>query len=127
LRYIYPLKDGFGLLGEYGNGNYFISLIFLDIYRHTLRKLHTVEYPNIIIDIVVNEADPITFILNSRIIDECSTRICKIVDKTIIIGERIQIGFHPKCFYGKFVYALNWPNEDENDNGLDVRVLNMYI
>jgi hypothetical protein len=85
----------------------FISLISLDIHQHILKKFHTIGYPIRNTKIVVNKTDPTTFILDS----EESTRICKIVDKTIIIDERVDIGFHPRLFYGNFVYALKLLDE----------------
>jgi hypothetical protein len=104
LHKIYFLKDGFGLFNEVGNESAFISLIFLDIFRSSLQKLHTVEYPSYQIDIYVDKANPTMFILN----DEESMRICKIVGKTIIIGDEVDIDFIPDCFYNKRVFYVNW-------------------
>jgi hypothetical protein len=101
----YPVKDGFGLLKEKGEINSFISLIFLDLHRHCLKKLHTIEYQGDNIQIVVNKADPTTFILTHRIADERSSRMCKIVDSAIIFKEVVEIDFSPECFYGKYVYG----------------------
>jgi hypothetical protein len=92
------------------NRNYLISLIYLDLYQHTLKKLHTVEYLSRNIDVIVNKADPIIFLLN----DGYFTRICKIVEKTIIIGDRIESNFIPKCFYDKCVYRLRCYERDED-------------
>jgi hypothetical protein len=111
---IYPLKDGFGLLEERASKDSFISLIFPNLCRGSLQKLQTVKYPSDWIKIIVNKADPTTFILNDLNNDEQSTRICKIVDKTIIIGDVVEIGFYPYCFYNKFVYGLNWYERDED-------------
>jgi hypothetical protein len=100
------------LLKEYKSGNNCISLVFLDIRERSLQKLHTFEYPTS--TIFVNKADLNTFILtNGEFI-----QICKVVDNTIIIGERIEIeiDLNPSCFYDKCVYALTWNDE------LDVRI-----
>lgn len=113
---IYPLKDEFGLFIEYGETNSFISLIFLDLSRHTLKQLHTLEYPISNIQIFVNRADTTTFLLKGVNNREFSMRICKTVDKTIIIGEMVDIGFRPKCFYDKSVYGLEWYQYREEDS-----------
>jgi hypothetical protein len=102
---VYPLKDGFGLLKECGRDeNSFISLIFLDRCRGSLQKIQTIEYPIGSIKIVINKADPTTFILSNREFSQ----ICKIVDKTIVIGEMFELSFNPNCFYGKCLYRLEW-------------------
>lgn len=54
----------------------------------------------------MNKADSATFLLKSG----KSSRICKIADKTIIIGEMVEIGFYAKCFYDKYVYDLKLEN-----------------
>jgi hypothetical protein len=113
---IYPLKDGFGLLKERGDGSYFISLIFLDLHHQTLKKLHTVEYLSYYMNIFVNKADSTTFILN----DELPTQICKIIDKTIVIGDLIEIDFYPQAFYGGNIYSLKL--YDRDGRRLDVRI-----
>jgi hypothetical protein len=105
----YLLKNGYGLLKERIHGNSFISLIFLDLYQHTLKKLHTVEYPTTDIQIVINKADSITFILN----DGDFMRICKIAEEKMIIGEMFEITFNPNCFYGKYLYRLEWNDGNE--------------
>jgi hypothetical protein len=105
---IHFLNNGFGLLKEYeGMTNSFISLVFLDLSRRSLQKLHTFEYPSRQIDIYVNKADPTTFLLNEGEF----IRIFKVFDNTIIIGERIEIDFYPACFYDKCVYTLKGGNE----------------
>jgi hypothetical protein len=121
---IYSLKDGFGLLVEYSSSRYFISLIFLDLYQRILKKLHTIEYSSYYINILINKTDPNTFILDDRAVRGRSTRICKIVDKTIVIGDVVDIGFHPDWFYDKCVYSLKWYDEDPIEV-LDVRILYM--
>jgi hypothetical protein len=85
----------------------------MDISRHTLQKLHTVEYPKTNIDIYVNKADPTTFLLD----DNESSRICKIVDQTIIIDERLENKF-TSCFYNKCVYTLEFYYRDDQDRDL---------
>jgi hypothetical protein len=109
---IYPLKDGFGLLNEEGDRNYSISLIFLDLYQHTLKKLHTVEYNTHDIEIIVNKADPTKFILSVG--SYLDVYICKIVENRIIIGDRIEIDVCMNCFYGDNVYALDSYDSDEH-------------
>jgi hypothetical protein len=93
------------LLKEYEGGNNCISLIFLDIRERSLQKLHTVEYHTK--TIFVNKADLTTFILKNNE----SIRICKVVEKTIIVGDVVEINFDPKCFYDKCVYGLGWNDE----------------
>jgi hypothetical protein len=108
---IYPLNNGFGLLEEEGETSSFVSLIFLDLYRGSVQKLHTVEYLSNYIHVVINKADSTTFILNNRINDELSSQICKIVNDTIIFNNVVDIEFYPECFYGKYVYATEWTYE----------------
>jgi hypothetical protein len=118
---ILPLRNGFGLMEERGNRNRFISLIFLDLFQHSLQKLHTVRHIVEIPKIILNKADPTTFILKD--FNWNSFQICQIVDNEIIIGERTQIGFRAESFHGKYVYALVWHNE--NRERLNVRMLYM--
>jgi hypothetical protein len=115
---ISPLKDGFGLLGEEDEyeETYFITLIFLDIHNHTLQKFDTDEYIESDIEILVNKANPTTFILNDINNDEISTEICKLVDGEIIIEDVIEIGFSPDCFYDKYLYGLEWYGDDRDYN-----------
>jgi hypothetical protein len=110
LNKIYPLKDGFGLLDESGSGleNSFLSLIFLDLHRHTLQKLHTVEYRSDLSKIIVNKTDPTTFILTYGAFRESFWKICRIVDNAIIIGDVIETKPNPGCFYDKFAYSVDW-------------------
>jgi hypothetical protein len=110
------------LLKEHGDGNSFISLIFLDLCERSLQKLYTVEYSSSDIDLLVNKADSTTFILDDPNNQE-ESKICKIVDKTIIIGDVVEIDFYPDCFYDKSVYFLNW--KDENEEDLDVIMLDV--
>jgi hypothetical protein len=118
---IHPLTNGFGLLEEREHPNYFISLIFLDISRQSFHKLHTVEYPTHNMQIIINKSNPTTFLLNDRNGDEKFSRICKITDNTIIIGERVNITFSPACLYDKYLYSVE--RYDENSRYLDVRIL----
>jgi hypothetical protein len=112
LMNVLSLKDGFGLLAEREDNTCFISLIFLDFYEHTFQILHTVTYSSNYINIFVNKADPATFILRYPVDNDSSTRICKIVEKKIIIGDVIEIDFSLNCFYGKYIYGLKWRYED---------------
>jgi hypothetical protein len=98
-------------LREYGETNSFISLIFLDIYRGSVQKIHTIEYQGDNIQIVVNQTDPTTFLLIHHIEDERALRICKIVNNAIIIENMIETDFVPKCFYGNYVYSFGWYEE----------------
>jgi hypothetical protein len=118
LNKIYPLKDRFGLLEERENSKSFISLICFDLYRPSLRKFHTVEYPSELIEIVVNKDDTTMFILNES--NNNFSRICKIVNNTIIIGDAIEIGFNPDSFYDGNLYGLDRYKNDEN---IEVRIL----
>jgi hypothetical protein len=122
LTKIYPLKDGFGLLEECATITHFISLIFLDFRHHTLKKLDTIEYQSNWIRIFVDKADPTTFLLNGH--NQRATRVCKIVDNTIVIGDLIEINFNPECFYDKCVYGLKW--RDRHGEDLEVRILNVF-
>jgi hypothetical protein len=124
LSKIHPLKDGFGLLNEYGDGNYFISLMFLDLCRCSLKKLDTAE-SDIHSNVIVNKADPTTFLLNDLNNEEQSLRMCKIVEKKIVIGDITEIDFYPGCFYDRCVYGLKGGNE--NRRFLDVRILYIFI
>jgi hypothetical protein len=118
---IYSLKDDFGLLRERGNTDSFLSLIFLDLDRHSLKKLQTIIYLGDI-NIVVNEADPTTFILEYFIdVEEMASQVCKIAEKTIIVGDSVDIEFSPQAFYDKWIYGADWTNE--NHDFLDVRIL----
>jgi hypothetical protein len=118
---IYHLKDGFGLLKEYGDTISSISLIFLDLYCGSVQKLYTVECPSCLTTIVVNKTDSTTFLLTYRIDDEQSSRIYKIDDNAISVKDVIEIGFFPKWFYDKFVYGVTWPYEYVGF--LEVRIL----
>jgi hypothetical protein len=122
---IYSLKNGFGLLKEIGKTNAFISLILLDLSRRSLQKLHTIEYNTDDIEIVVNKADPTAFILNHYINDERFSQNCNVVEKTIIIGDLIEIEFYPECFCDKFVYGLNCYKSDEDSKR--VSIFNLYL
>jgi hypothetical protein len=122
--YFYSLKGGFGLLKEEGETSSFVSLVFLDLSLGSLHKFHTVEYPTIDIEIVVNKADPTTFILTHYINNEQSSRIFKIVEKKIIIEDVIEIDFSPDCFYDKYVYATEWIDDEGEE--IDVRILKMF-
>lgn len=79
----------------------------MDLNQHTLEKLYTERYPSGYIRIDLNKTDPTTFILIDFF--ENASKICKIVDKTIIIGEIIDILTFREGFYGKYVYSLT-PN-----------------
>jgi hypothetical protein len=120
---IYLLKDGFGLLREGGENNYFISLIFLDLHHHTLKKLHTVECSSDWPDIFVNQTDLTTIFLSHRIDGKESLQTCKIVDNAIIVKDVVEIDFFPKCFYENCVYGLMRFNRDSGF--LKVRILNI--
>jgi hypothetical protein len=109
---IYHLKDGFGLLKEYGENNSFISLISLDLHQHTLKKLHTFNSSSPWPYIFLNQTDSTTFLLTHYIDDEWSCQICKIVDNAIIIEKVIDLNFSPDCFYHKYVYGLKWLSKD---------------
>jgi hypothetical protein len=121
--YLDPLKDGFGLLEERGETNSFISLIYLNLHRHTLQKLDTLEYSSDWINIVVNQSDPTTLILTLVIDGERSFRICNIVDNAVIVKNVIAIDFYPECFYDKYVYDIKLCDED--GEFLEVRILNI--
>jgi WD40 repeat protein len=117
---IIPLKDGFGLLNEIGNKDDCTSLIFLDLSRGSLQKLHTIKQHSSWCKIVVNKADLTTFLASRE-----STRIFKIVDKTIFIWDKVEIDFHPESFYGKYIYGFKL--YDENGIMLNVRISYLYI
>jgi hypothetical protein len=99
---IYHLKEEFGLLKQYRDGNYFISLIFLNLHEPSLQKLCRIEYRFNDVNIVVDKIDPTIFLFKN----EQYKRICKIVTKTIIIGDVIGIGFYLDYFYDKCVYSI---------------------
>jgi hypothetical protein len=114
VRNIYPLKDGFGLLEENEYPNSYISLIWLDIYQRSLKKLHTIEYSSNWIQIFVDKADSAMFMLKD--FTNNVSRIGKIVDKKLIIGDVIDINFSPDCFYNKCIYILNMDGEQNEDH-----------
>jgi hypothetical protein len=122
----HPLKDGFGLLGERRNQTSFISLIFLDLHQPDLQKLHTVEYPSDHINMFVDTADSTTFLLNGLNDNDMLTRICKIVDNTIIIGNVAETNFFPDCFYHGCVYYLEL-NREDNEYRTEVGCLVIYL
>jgi hypothetical protein len=95
-------------LKEKDDENSFISLVFLDLNQRSFQKLQTVKYPSYWIKILVNKADPTTFLLN----DKESWKICKIADKKIIFGEKIEIGFDLEWFYDKCVYSLYYYRDE---------------
>jgi hypothetical protein len=91
-------------LEESGNQTYLISLVFLDFHQRNFRKLYTVEHRSDFSKIVPNKADQTTFLLSG----EESSRICKIVNNSIIVGEIVKIKPNPDCFYDKFAYSVDW-------------------
>lgn len=101
---IYYLKDGFGLLEERGDENYFTSLIFLDLHKCSLQKLYTIKYPSRPIQIIVDKTDPTTFLL--RDINNDGIQICKIVDNSIITGDVFEAKLFSRAFVDKCVYGL---------------------
>jgi hypothetical protein len=112
------LNNGFGLMKEYGDSHSFISLIHLDLSRGSLEKLYTIEYPTTNVKIIVNKANPTTFLLTRNIDNERVSRICKIAENTIINGDIVEITFTPNCFYGKCLYRLQWNNNNERQVSL---------
>jgi spore coat polysaccharide biosynthesis predicted glycosyltransferase SpsG len=122
---IYHLKDEFGLLEEYEYGNYFISLVSLDLDKRSLKKFHTVECYGT--NICKNEADPFTFLIrdNTGFPNEWFSRICKIVEKKIIFDDTAETNFYPDCFYDKHIYGLKWYYEEGEE--LDVSLLFICI
>jgi hypothetical protein len=114
-------------LEEEGETNSFISLISLDLSLGSLHKFHTVEYNANNIRILVNNADPTTFLLTHYINNERFSRMCKIVEKKIVISDITEIDFSPDCFYDKYAYGLDWYRDEEDGEYIQVRVLKMFI
>jgi hypothetical protein len=110
-------------LEEYENGTPFISLIFLDIRGRSLQKIFRLEYTFYLSKIIVNKANPSMFLLNDPNIGVSQTY--KFTKNAIII-DAVDIDFCPQCFYDKFVYALDWSDEDEDDQGLCVIILYLF-
>lgn len=98
-------------------------MICLDLCQLSLKKLNTVEYPSPFISILVNKADPTTFLLINYIGDSEFVQICKVFEKAMITGDVVNIGFYPDRFYDKCVYGLNWYYDDEYRKEQDVRIL----
>jgi hypothetical protein len=73
----------------------------------------------------VNKADPTEFILEKYDDWEMSVRICKLIEKTIIIGDMININSCTYSFYDTYAYSINWLNEDGED--IEVSWLFIYI
>jgi hypothetical protein len=119
LRNIHHLNNGLGLMNEQGPP-YFISLIFVDFHHFTLKKFHTIEYPSVVREVFVDKADLTVLILEDHNNNARSMRICKIVDKTIVIGDLVEIDFYPQAFYGGNIYGLKWCDRD--GRRLDVRI-----
>jgi hypothetical protein len=93
----------------------------MDIYRNILQKLCTVGDPNDDSCILVDKTDSTTFILSDfNIANGWVIRICKIVNKKIIIGDLVLISVNPKCFYDRCVYALDWRYENEEQRRVKV-------
>jgi hypothetical protein len=113
------------LLKEEGETNSFISLISLDLSRCSVQKLHTVEYPTIDIEILVNNADPTTFLLTHYINNERFSRMCKIVEKKIVISDITEVKFYPDCFYDKYAYGLDWYRDEEDGEYIQVKILSV--
>jgi hypothetical protein len=61
----------------------------------------------------VNKTDPTTFVFRHEINNELTVQICKIAEKTIIIGDVINIDFFPNCYCGRNIYSLEWVQRDE--------------
>jgi hypothetical protein len=104
------------LLKEAEVANFFISLVFLDFSRCYLQKLHTVErHSRFLPRIVVNKADPTTFMLNEMINGQLSPQICKIIDKTIVIEDVVESELIPDIFYDKYAYTLELYYRNDDD------------
>jgi hypothetical protein len=104
------LSDCFGILIERGedagnNTRYVVSLVFLDLYRLTCKKLQTFEYVGSDVSIFLNKFDPMEFVLHLSIGDEHFMRICKIVKTKIVVGDPIQLSY-PCAYFESSFYQL---------------------
>jgi hypothetical protein len=110
LCWISPLADNFGVLAERENDaddntTFFVSLVVLDFYTLTFKKLQTIEYTGTTLSIRVNKLDPAEFVLQLQIGNEEFMRVCKVVGTSIVIGEPVQLPCPCAYFDGRF-YAL---------------------
>jgi hypothetical protein len=115
---IYPLFGSFGLViefAEFEDSPYFVSLIELDFYGVTCKKLQTLEYHCDGVDIFVNKFDATDFVLQLRTDGEYVARVCKLAKKSIIVGDPIQL---PDCFesyFDGFLYYICYANQEDDD------------
>jgi hypothetical protein len=101
------------VLTEFGNANYFISLILPNFCRRNFKKIQTIKYLSRSFQFIVNRADPTTFLLTYYINNERYIQLCKLVEKEIIIEDSIKIDFYPNYFDDKHIYTLDSYKRDD--------------
>jgi hypothetical protein len=124
---IYPLFGSFGVLIERGdlddlNFFYFVSWIELDFYGVTCTKLQTLEYRCFGVRVLVDKFDATDFVLQLETNEEYVAQICKVVEKSILVGDPIQLPCHFESYFGGFLYDIYCPN-GESDNWMQVCLL----
>jgi hypothetical protein len=115
---IHPLSDNFVVLVERGLQfrapqniyyfNYFISLVSIDFYNATCKTIQTFEYTGSDLWFNVNKLDPTEFYLTLQIGDQLFTRICKLVGKSIVVGDSIEVPFVGRSYFEGCFYDLRW-------------------
>jgi hypothetical protein len=114
------LFGSFGLVVErkdFQNSNSlsFVSLIELDFYGVTCKKLQTIEYDCNRVEILVNKFDATDFVLHLWTNGEYVARICKLVDKSILVGDPIQLPYGFESYFGGFLYYIGHAVRTDND------------
>jgi hypothetical protein len=116
------LFGSFGLVIERAdnrgvNSFYFVSLIELDFYGVSCEKLQTIEYRCDCIEILVNKFDATDFVLRLDTNGGFLARVCKLVNKSIVVGDQIELPDYFKSYFGEFLYFIWHSNRaDENWN-----------
>lgn len=113
---IYALSGHFCVLIECKNAlffdnEFFVSLVDIDFYNATCKKLQTFEYTGKNVSIYVNKLDQSEFVLAVDINDdECFANACKLdtKKKEIIVGDTIPGSFVGQSYSDSRVYRLKF-------------------
>jgi hypothetical protein len=101
------LADGFGLLVESGNDEFFVSLIAIDLYDVTCKKFQTDEYRCWDFEIILNKFDSAEFVLDLWTIDGSFARICNVIGKKIVVGDAFELTRYFQAYFDGRLYRLH--------------------
>jgi hypothetical protein len=88
------------------NNHFFISLIAIDFRGAICEKLQTIKYTGRELWIYVNKLDPTEFYLTLKIGNQRFSRICKLVEKSIVFGNLIEVPFVSQSYSDGCFYSL---------------------